>query len=38
MRDETLRVLDLKEADIREKIKTAADAEALYLREGSNYL
>lgn len=38
MRDETLRVLDLKEASVHRKIQSATDAEALYLGEAGNYL
>jgi hypothetical protein len=37
MRDETLRVLDLKEAGLRAKVEAAMDAEALYLEQGRSY-
>jgi hypothetical protein len=38
MRDETLRVLDLKGANVHRQIQTASDAETLYLGEGGHYL
>jgi hypothetical protein len=38
MQDETLRIIDLKDAGIHEKIRAATDAEAFYLEESGNYL